>query len=570
SIIWWFTYLAAEPIFLKVHPSLYNRLKEEGREKRLIPFILFFMRIFYGLLITFPTCTYAALTAPWGHGVPLNRAGEICMASQVTVWSTELGLLLPFSFELFLHHIVCLVVTANVVWSPAVHPIRPIYILFATQLGDLPPCGILLLKMTVRDWIWVFCLLFWVAYCILTVYKNLRWLRVINSNPLRPYSLVVCDRLHVSTSRLVLGFGFGMTLLSTLFLYGLNLETPLTEPDLKALAVLGALGAAVGLTSAMGLRALLPVKAPQTEPWGRDIYLHYAMFIVGWWACSGTASAPGIDPTTLMASLALNVPLHQGVSKLSHYISAKDAATYYIWPDLEPSDEKPIPAAPAMAQLPEDIFKEHIGTSQASFTMYFISVALLSFDYLNSTEAGSLALGATLLSQLLRSPRMIYDSLTDTFSLAPFLHALLSCVGVVLGLIILIYDVSSRQNRIQDSANTSTSISWALMMGTTILAGFAVEFILKPKKTLWNKREKRELLTAKAKKKRGGILSPSSLTCIALFNAQIIIGAEVIRYSGAEPEAKPGIGFANFMKILKSPTVWTAVMAAGIMPNLLL
>ncbi|KAH6900774.1 hypothetical protein B0T10DRAFT_543023 [Thelonectria olida] len=605
TIIWWGAYLAAEPVFRKIAPTLYAQMAAESREKMLIPAILFGLRIFFGLLVTFPACTYAGLTAPWGLGVPLDRAGEICIASQVTVWSTELGLIMPYSFELFIHHIVCLIVTANVIWSPPVHPIRPMYILVATQLGDLPPCGILLLKMAGRrpgtskllygftlattawimfskitgglwavgntlqnpnragDWIWAFATLFWVAYCLLTAYKNLKWLKIIKSSPLRPYSLLICGRLGVPISHLLLGFAFGVTIASTLCIYGIHNENPLTQENLNNLASMSAFSTMIGLTGAMVLKALLPISAATTDPWGRDLYLQYARLLVGYWAYMSTELLPNIAKSVLLSALALNAPLLHAMAKVSHHVSAYDAATRFLAPDSGSDEEKPVPAVPEMGKLPKHVLAGHIGMARANFAIFSISLALLSCKYLDLIEASSLAAGSFLISQLLRSPCMVYDSLKDA-AIGTFAHALLSCLGTALEVFVAVYLAA------EDARCANFVANHRFLIAGTVVAGFAADFLLKPK----NRPPKLKVTVTrefneKAKRNKGRLISPVAFTFLCTGLAQIVIGRAVLTYSGSINVPGPGIGFLNFRDIITSPQIWASVMGAASMPPVL-
>lgn len=606
TVIWWTMYMSSEPLFRALCPKLYKRLASESREKMLVPAILFALRILIGLTITFPACAYAGFNSPWGLGVPLSRAGEVCVASQVTVWSTELGLLLPYSFELFVHHVVCLVVTAHVVWSPPVHPVRPLYVLFATQLGDLPPCGILLLKMAglrpmtsrllygftlattawilgskvtgglwvvgnalqnpnrAGDWAWALAVLFWVYYCLLTIYKNLKWLHVLKPDPLRPYALLVCGRSSVPLSHLLLGLGFAATMVSTLAVYGIHHGTRLTHEDMKNLGTMSAIAAALGLTGAMVLKALLPVDAAKTDPWGRDMYLQWGRFMVGWWAFLGTSMLPDMNQPVLLSCLALHVPLLQAASKAAHYLSARDASTRFFLPG---PNEKPLPAAPAMKRLPEHVAAEHMDLARSHFTMFLVAVGLMSYERLDLTEAALLAVVAFLAHQALRSPFMVYRSLEDA-SLATFVHALLSCVGTMLEATFLVYVAA------WDSRYATMASEKRYLVAGTVAAGLAADVLFRGRKKSNIAPEKISKDSKKDKKnktadKKKPLISPVTFTLLFLGALQIAVGQEVLRYNGDKVVPEPGTAFLNFRDVLTSPRIWGGVMGAAVMPVLL-
>ncbi|KAK7408989.1 hypothetical protein QQX98_008808 [Neonectria punicea] len=641
---WWSLLPLGETIVKRLNPTLYDYLNREHRDKKLLPIIMMTVRLVLGTAITLPSCAHAALTTPWGLGQPMSISGQICVGSQVTVWAAELGPVRNWSTELFAHHIICLVVTANVVMSPPIHQIKPLYIFFASQLGDLGPGIISVMKMVGKrphsstfmyslvlgwtswivsskvgtalwsignaletpyrmgDWVWTFSLLFWAFYSLYVAHRNLKWLKVIEGDPLRPYSIVFAHRLTIPLSHLVLGAAFSTTLLSTFFVYGLYRTQALTPSDLTKLCFLGLLGAALGLTSAMGMRVVFPVKASQTDPWGRDLYLHYGMLIVAWWVYYGGGSTLDAGSSTILSALALNVPLFQSLAKMSYYISARDAATRFLPPDSEAEDEKPIPAAPAMAKLDKTAVKGHLGMARANLTIFLIAVGLLVCNVLNLSEAGVLAVGASLVSQLARSPGMIYDSLGDS-TVATFLHALLTSVGVVLELSILVYEIAARQLR-TDNTSFSGVVSDYALIGAAVAAGFASEFLFmrQRKSTKTSSRaagtaskiatdvSKTVSDTSKAadddskmaittsttetpdvhRKKKGSFFNPMVFSIASVLFAQVLVAREVVQYSGAAELKDPGVGFVNFRDILTSGTMWSVVAAAGSMPMVLL
>ncbi|KAH7126221.1 hypothetical protein B0J13DRAFT_530773 [Dactylonectria estremocensis] len=612
--VWWASFAFVESSLRKFCPALYHRLNTESRTKKLFPFIMMSMRVALGVLVTFPTCAYGAIFTPWGFGHKLDHVGGICVATQATVWATELSMMREYSPELFVHHIVCLLVLANVVLSPPIHQLKLLYILFATQLGDLGAGSVAVLKLIGKrpassktlygvvlvsttwlassktstgfwavgnslqspyrggDWIWTFCLLFWAFYSLFGAYRNLKWLGVIKSNPLRPYSLVLFNRVNLPISHILLGGAFGVSLLSTIFMYGMNHTQTLTSSDLTTLSALGLLGVSLGLTSAMGMRVMYPVKASLTDPWGRDLYLHYGMLIVAWWSYSATQSEPTIDRSTMMSALALNVPIFQTIAKVSYSYSVRDAATHFMPPHHKDEDEKPIPVAPAMAKISKTAIKAHIGMARANLTIFLIAVALLACNVMDLPEAGTLALGASLVSQLMRSPGMIYDSLNES-AVAPFLHALLTSIGIVIELSILVYQLAARQMSVGRTLLSSVVYDYALI-GVTIAAGFASEYLLadktKPSKPKQNPTTSKESTALETRPKKGGLISPMvfSVSCAAL--AQGLMAYEVITYSGPQVLPEPGIAFTNFRGILTSPQAWMAAVLSTCLPIFLL
>ncbi|KAH7161348.1 hypothetical protein EDB81DRAFT_755904 [Dactylonectria macrodidyma] len=617
---WWASFAFIESSMRKFCPALYHRLNNESRAKKLLPFIMMSMRLVLGVLVTFPTCAYGAIFTPWGFGQKLDHVGEICLATQATVWATELGMMRDYSPELFVHHIVCLLVLANIALSPPIHQLKLLFILFSTQLGDLGAGSIAVLKLVGKrpatsktlygavivstiwascskvgtgfwavsnslqypyrgcDWIWTFSLLFWASYTLFASYRNLKWIGIIKSHPLRPYSLVLFNRVTVPISHIFLGGAFGLSLMSTVFTYGMNHTQTLTSSDLTTLCGLSLLGVSLGFTSAVAMRVFYPVKASLTDPWGRDLYLHYGMLVVAWWTYSATQGDPTVDGSTMMSALTLNMPLFQAIAKVSYSYSVRDAATHFMPPHPEDADEKPIPVAPAMAEISKTAIKAHIGVARTNLAIFLIGVALLACNVLDLPAAGTLTLGASLVSQLVRSPGMIYNSLNGS-AVSSFLHALLTSIGIVIELSILVYQIAARQTRMGRTSLPSVVSDYALI-GATVAAGFASEHLLADKKKTGKPAPKsttsEEPTTSEASRgsgmppKKGGLISPMvfSVSCAALTQGFMLY--EVIRYSGPQVLPDPGIGFKNFRDILTSPQVWISAVLAVCHPVLLL
>ncbi|KAF5675957.1 hypothetical protein FHETE_2347 [Fusarium heterosporum] len=133
SIVYSVVFVVVDSLFRRFAPSFYERLKLKDEVRALNPILLAMVRIAIGVTTTLPSCVQAARTTPWGVDQPLNTAGQVCVVSQLAVWSNELFPVRMYSQELFIHHILCLFSAANIILSPPMHQIKPLYMYYASM-----------------------------------------------------------------------------------------------------------------------------------------------------------------------------------------------------------------------------------------------------------------------------------------------------------------------------------------------------------------------------------------------------------------------------------------------------
>lgn len=366
--LYWPLFLAVRLGYTYFHPGLCERLKREDTAKKFIPMIMMTVRGILGVGITLPACAIAAYTTPPGLNHPLNIAGQVCVASQTTVWAVEIPWMLDYSMELFCHHVVCLIITANLVLSPTIHQLKPIFLFFTSQLGDLGPSALAVTKMTGRrpdtsnlmyyitlastfwimfgkvgctgtgigialanpyrlaDWVWGFCLSFFVIYHTMAAWKNLKWLGVIKNDEANPYRRVFMKRFSVPVANMLLGLAFSATLVSTLFVYGLYSPHQVKGQEIGTISLHCLLAAAFGLINAVILRVGSDALYFRPGGYNKGFCLQYGLVYAAlylFWAAHGSKS---IDGETALAAGMFSIPLLQAVLGLANHISGKEDA----------------------------------------------------------------------------------------------------------------------------------------------------------------------------------------------------------------------------------------------------
>ncbi|KAF7554564.1 hypothetical protein G7046_g6784 [Stylonectria norvegica] len=369
AILYWPLFYGCEYLFRQYYPALYHRLRNEDKRRQLYPILIMVVRGFIGVFFTVPSCAYAAYTTPFGLDQPLNTAGKVCIVTQSMTWSSELANVVVYSHELFLHHLICLFVTMNLTLSPSIHQIKPLYIYFASQLGDLGPVSIMILKKAghkphnsrllywvalasgfwlavgkvgtalvsiggvfqspyrVSDWMWAFSLLFFAIYSIEGSYSKLKWVGLLKYEDARPFTAVWKGRYHISLAHVSLAGAVGVSFISTIFVYCLFSSEAKTLGDIGSLWVHALVASLVGLGPAFAAKVMLPNKAALGSPVGKDLYLQMGIICAGAYMTWATNSLDVTERTTILGAVALNMPLFQAFTRLAHYCTASDFFT---------------------------------------------------------------------------------------------------------------------------------------------------------------------------------------------------------------------------------------------------
>ncbi|KAF5020581.1 hypothetical protein F66182_7386 [Fusarium sp. NRRL 66182] len=573
TVLYWHGFFLVDYLLRKHAPTWYGRLQREDELRKLIPLILGIVRMAIGLVVSLPACVQAARTTPWGVNQPLNTAGQICVVSQVGVWLNEVPQVRFYSFELFVHHILCLLATANIIVMPSMNQIKPLYIYFASLLGDIGPVSVMILRMaghhistsrlmysvasgstailifcrigcafytltqvltdpySLTDWVWVMSIFLYGSYSIYVAFGKLRWLGIIRVDPAL-YRVTYLCRFAVPISHSLLATGCSLTLLSTLFFYGLYIDRPLYSWEVGLLSLNGLVAVAVGLTGALVVRLVYPQHASRLNPWG-TLYLPYGMALTAIWVVLLVANFMEHDAQeTILASMGVNVPLFYAVARMAQLYSVKDAAAA--------CNEKPPPD--------ENLIKENLRAARQHAAIFVVSLALVASNVLSLAEAARLAVAACLVV-------LFKPAWSITAVIAPDVEGFgRICIALMLLVVnpAVVAAVIARFIR-ADASFVDTVVDSALL-GGAILVSIAVST------------EKPVLGAKMATKpcKANKFIRYYPLIFVLSSILQGLVIWKFVTFEGHVPEIS--VGFKNFRSILSNPFTWVGVLQMGSLP----
>ncbi|KAM0251798.1 hypothetical protein ACHAP5_001461 [Fusarium lateritium] len=572
SIVYWHVFLLVDYLLRRLAPTVYERLKLQDQLRKLNPLILTIVRMSIGLTISLPSCVQAARTTSWGVDQPLNTAGQVCIVSQVAVWSNELSLVRMYSLELFIHHILCLFAAANIILSPPIHQIKPLYIYYASMMGDVGPGSVMILRMTGHsiktsrlmycvslgstliliccrigsafytlthvltdpynpvDWVWVVGVLLFGFYSLHTATCHLRRLGIITVDPDR-YRITCFSRITIPVSHLFLALACSASLLLTLFLYGLYLDRPLTHAEIHSLSLHSLIAVAVGLTGAVVVRITYPYNLVWSNPWGR-FYLPFGIILTSIWVSVITNYIDEVARDTFLASIGVTVPLFCAIARLAQYYAAKDAIATH---------EKP--------HADDNWATRHKEMARENAVIFIASLALLTIRALDLPEAARLAVAACLVVQFRHRWNFVPLAAANLHGVS------LVFVAIMLSVIepgFLIFATAARYIR-HESSFADAILSYALL-GGTVLAAVSIS------------RGKTKPIPYEAVAKPCKARKSHPLIILLLFLC-VLQAIMVRRYIMFEKGAtKTCLGFENFRVVLSSPFTWVGLLHMASLP----
>jgi hypothetical protein len=576
SIVYWHVFLVIDYLLQRLAPTIYERLKLQDQLRKLNPLILTIVRMSIGLTVSLPSCVQAARTTPWGVDQPLNTAGQVCIVSQLAVWSNELPLVRMYSLELFIHHILCLFAAANIILSPPIHQIKPLYIYYASMVGDIGPGSVMILRMTghsiktsrlmycvslgstlilifcrigsafytlthvltdpynTTDWVWVIGVLLFGSYSLHTASCHLRRLGIIKVDPDR-YRITCFSRFTIPVSHLFLALACSASLLSTLFLYGLYLDRPLNHAEIHALSLHNLIAVAVGLTGAVIARLAYPYNVIWSNPWGR-FYLPLGMILTSIWISVITNYIDEVARGAFLASMGVTTPLLCAIARLAQYYSAKDVIT---------AREKP--------QAEDNWARRHKEMARENAVIFVVSLVLLTFRILDLPEAARLAVAACLVVQFRYRWNFVPLAAANLHGIARFLVAIMLSV-LEPGFIIF----SAAARYIRDEASCTDVVLNYALLGGTVLAAVSISG------------GKTKPILHEAVPKPCNARKPHPLIILFLFLC-ILQAITARRYVMFEKGiAKTCLGFENFRVVLSSPFTWVGLLHMASLPLVVL
>ncbi|KAF5693469.1 hypothetical protein FDENT_2004 [Fusarium denticulatum] len=577
SVVYWHVYYLADYLLRKYAPTVHERLKNEDELRKLMPLVITLVRMAFGLTVVLPSCVQAARTTPWGVDQPLNNAGKVCVVSQLAVWSNELPQTRFYSMELFIHHILCLLATANIILSPPIHQIKPLYIYFGSQCGDLGPGSIMILRMAghklktskllynvslgstlllilgriggafynlthvltdpynLADWVSALGILVFGSYSTYTAFQHLRRLEIIRVDPVR-YKVTYLCQFAVPISHSLLAVACSATLLSSLFLYGIYLGRPLTPGETQRLSLHSLIAVALGITGALVARLAYPHSASRSTSWGR-LYVPFGTILTV--ACISLISTftSYMDHNTVMASIGVSLPLFFSLARVAQYYAAKD---------VQVARDAKLP--------PSDSFiRRHVGIALEHAVIFFILLGILIVNLLSLPEAARLSIAACLVVQL----RYRWNI---TPLAAANIHGL---AGTFLAIVLIVFEpgfiafaTTGRFIRLESS--WSAIFQNYLLLGGTVMAAISVPrsgTATRPCETM-------------KKPCRSKRVHPITIIFVFFCILQAMLIAKYMTFDGKIPEICPG--FVNFRSIFSDVYTWVGALHMASLPVVVL
>ncbi|KAF4944730.1 hypothetical protein FGADI_12478 [Fusarium gaditjirri] len=579
SVVYWHVYFLVDYLLRKYAPTIHERLKREDEMRKLMPLVTTLVRMAFGLTVTLPSCIQAAITTPWGVDQPLNNAGKVCAVSQLVVWSNELPLAQLYSLELFVHHILCLVATANIILSPPIHQIKPLYIYFGSLCGDIGPGSVMILRTAghklktsrllynvslgstllliicriggafytlthvltdpynLADWVSALGILLFGSYSTYTAFQHLRRLEIIRVDPVRYKATYFCQ-FAVPISHSLLAVACSVTLLSSLFLYGIYLERPLSLGETPRLSLRGLIAVALGMTGALIARLAYPHNASRSNPWGR-LYVPFGAILTVIFISVISTFTSYTDHNTVLASIGVSLPLFLSLARVAQYYAAKDAQAASD-PKLRASDIS---------------IRRHIEIALEYTVIFIILLGILVIKLLSLPEAARLSVAACLVVQL------PFRSYWDIVPLAA--ANIYGLVGPVLAIILLVLEpgfiafaTTGRFIRL-DSSWTAIFQNYLLLGGTVIVA------ISVPR----SETASRPCGTVKKPCRAKGV-HPIAILFFFFCILQAMLIAKYMTFDGKTPEICPG--FVNFRSIFSDVYTWVGALHMASLPVVVL
>ncbi|KAH7275774.1 hypothetical protein B0J15DRAFT_383785 [Fusarium solani] len=536
SVAYWHVFVVVDYLLRKWAPDVYRRLEREDIIRKLNPYLVMIVRMVIGLFVSLPACVQAIHTTPWGVYQPLSTSGQVCVVSQLVVWSNELPVARLFSPELFVHHLLCLAATSNILISPPVHQIKPLYIYFASLVGDIGPGSVDVLDpFNLANWVWVLAVMLFGFYSLYSAFRNLKWLGVIRVHPVQ-YRVTYFCRFMVPVAHTMLGVACGLTLLSTMFLYGLYLDRPLRASEIGLISINGLVAAAIGLTGAIITGIALPYGSSRSNPWGSQ-YLQFGILLAGLWVHRITKLTDDVDRGTILSSTGVSLPLFQAIARVAHYYSAKDA--------VAASDEK--------LHLDETPAKRHLQMMCESITVFLVSLALLASNILTVSEAGRLAVAACAMNQLRVCSNIIPLSHESSQGITRMLYTM---SRIVVDHFVVASLVAARH--IRPEASWADVASNYLLLGGTVAASLASKGAVTIRKPC-------EVVTKVRKTRKW---NPAIFIFVFMCILQVMLVKKYLSFETGSREIS--VGFKNFRAILSDLITWAGVVHLSSLPVVVL
>lgn len=271
--IYWLLHQSIEHGFRILAPNTYSKLNAD-RMAKLQVCVSMIARAVIGALFTVPSCLIAARDTPWEYGQRMSIPGSICVVSQAVPFISELQLQLETSFQVLIHHLLCLVIMGNVLAFPKVHMVKPLYIFFASQMGDVSVAvykccralgvrprdswyvyatklwstAVLVFSKTASafycanniltspnrllNWIWMFCMVFFCVYNSDRTGFNMAYIGLATAAREGPRGIIFLHRYRISRFRMAIAFAIVAAIMIMTLTYAFILQRKLRPGEL--------------------------------------------------------------------------------------------------------------------------------------------------------------------------------------------------------------------------------------------------------------------------------------------------------------------------------------------------
>ncbi|KAJ3465372.1 hypothetical protein MRS44_006030 [Fusarium solani] len=554
SVAYWHVFVVVDYLLRKWAPDVYRRLEREDIIRKLNPYLVMIVRMVIGLFVSLPACVQAIHTTPWGVYQPLSTSGQVCVVSQLVVWSNELPVARLFSpsslFTTFYaspQHRTSSSRRRSIRSSRYTYTL-PLWLMFWVSLASTSilifcrvGCAFYTVTHVLTDpfnlanWVWVLAVMLFGFYSLYSAFRNLKWLGVIRVHPVQ-YRVTYFCRFMVPVAHTMLGVACGLTLLSTLFLYGLYLDRPLRASEIGLISINGLVAAAIGLTGAIITGIALPYGSSRSNPWGSQ-YLQFGILLAGLWVHRITKLTDDVDRGTILSSTGVSLPLFQAIARVAHYYSAKDA--------VAASDEK--------LHLDETPAKRHLQMMCESITVFLVSLALLASNILTVSEAGRLAVAACAMNQLRVCSNIIPLSHESSQGITRMLYTM---SRIVVDHFVVASLVAARH--IRPEASWADVASNYLLLGGTVAASLASKGAVTIRKPC-------EVVTKVRKTRKW---NPAIFIFVFMCILQVMLVKKYLSFETGSREIS--VGFKNFRAILSDLITWAGVVHLSSLPVVVL
>ncbi|KAJ4131680.1 hypothetical protein NW768_005873 [Fusarium equiseti] len=382
------------------------------------------------------------------------------------------------------------------------------------------------------DWVWVMAVLVFGSYSIYTAIVNLKRLGIIKVDPIR-YKVTYFNLFEVPIANMYMALACSVSLLSTLFMYGIYLDRPLRTGETHLISLHALVAVVIGLTVAAGARWGFPHSVCLANPWGY-LYVPFGVLAAGHYA-KYISRQTYVDHDTVLGSMGISFPLFFVFSGVAQYYTAKDAAA---------TREEKKPADVNYAEI-------HFESAVKHAVIFVITLGVSTLRGMSVLDTARLASCASVLGQL-RTP-WPFDESPLTLNIRRPMGSLVSFVKSDLSLAnVTAWYIGFRSRSFAEAIQARLILAMIFTAATLI-----------SRKMVSTKSSKTASTPSKS---RGSHLI--TLLYIIFGTLQAMLVWKYITYEDGTPEVS--LGFKNFRSILSDPRTWVGLTHMAALPIVVL